>query len=159
MRVLVTGAEGFLGHWVVKHLRLAGHDVAAPARRDFDLLRPGAAYQWFLGFDQEVGAVVHLAALCGGIGLNQARPADLLYANAVMGLNVLEAARQTRIKRVVMLGTTCSYPRDCPVPFREEALWDGYPEETNAPYGLANKMMLVQLQAYREQYGFDGIIS
>ena len=159
MRVLVTGGDGFLGRHVVPRLKAAGHEVAAPAHRDASLTDPESTFALLARVEPD--AVVHLAALCGGIGLNQERPADLLRENAIMGLNVLEACRLAsldgRVGRIVMLGTTCSYPRDCPTPFKEEALWDGYPEATNAPYGIAKRLLLVAAQAYRAQHGLDAV--
>lgn len=154
-RVLVTGADGFLGRWVTRELRRREHLVLAPERYTLNLLRADVAVGGVQDLAPEV--IVHLAARCGGIGLNREQPASLLRENTLMGLNVLEAARFAHVRRVVMLGSTCSYPRDCPVPFKEETLWDGYPEATNAPYGVAKRLLLTAAQAYRQQHGLDAV--
>jgi GDP-L-fucose synthase len=150
-RVLVTGGSGFLGRVVVAKLRSRGADVVAPRRTDYDLTDAAAADAVFA--DVAPSVVVHLAARVGGIGYNQAAPADLYLANLLMGTHVIEAARRHDTARTVLVGTVCSYPKFTPVPFREETLWDGYPEETNAPYGVAKKAMLVHAQVNRVQYG------
>jgi GDP-L-fucose synthase len=150
-RVLVTGGSGFLGRVVVAKLRQRGADVVAPRRADYDLTDRDAAEQVF--GDVQPEAVVHLAARVGGIGYNQVAPADLYLANLLMGTHVLEAARRHDVAKTVLVGTVCSYPKFTPVPFREETLWDGYPEETNAPYGVAKKALLVHAQVNRAQYG------
>jgi len=151
-RVLVTGGAGFLGRRVVCGLRDAGADVVAPRSTECDLTMPGVAEQLFA--DQRPQTVVHLAARVGGIGYNQAEPAPLYLANLLMGTHVIEAARQVpSIDKTVLLGTVCSYPKFTPVPFREDSLWDGYPEETNAPYGIAKKALLVHAQVNAAQYG------
>jgi GDP-L-fucose synthase len=155
-RVLVTGGSGFLGKHVVA--RLAGHDVAeviAPNSADSDLRERDAIREVLAQARPEV--VVHLAAVVGGIGANMATPGTFFYDNAVMGIHLIEESRRAGVQRFVCVGTVCAYPKHAPVPFREEDLWSGYPEETNAPYGLAKKMLLVQLHAYRQQYGFEGI--
>jgi GDP-L-fucose synthase len=151
-RVLVTGGAGFLGRRVVARLRARGADVVAPRRAEYDLTVPGAAEA--LLADQRPATVIHLAARVGGIGYNQAEPAPLYLANLLMGTHVIEATRQAAgVDKTVLVGTVCSYPKFTPVPFREDNLWDGYPEETNAPYGLAKKAHLVHAQVNAAQYG------
>jgi len=154
-RVLVTGGAGFLGRHVAARLRGLGCEgIVVPRRRDVDLRREEAVHQLF---DRErPDIVIHLAAVVGGIGANRAMPGSLFYDNVLMGTHVVEASRQHGVRRLVAVGTVCSYPKLTPVPFREDDLWNGYPEETNAPYGLAKKMLIVQLEAYRRQYGFNG---
>ena len=155
-RVVVTGGHGFLGSFVVDKLRAAGAKEVVVARSDkHDLRVQTDALRLYT--DTRPDIVIHLAAVVGGIGANRKNPGRFFHDNAIMGLNVIEAARITGIEKFVCAGTICSYPKFTPVPFREEDFWNGYPEETNAPYGLAKKMLLVQLQAYREQYGFNGI--
>ena len=155
-RVMVTGGGGFLGSAVVARLRTAGAtDVFVPRSQDYDL-------RTMDGVDRALAAgrpnlVIHLAAVVGGIGANLGNPGRFFYDNAIMGIQLMEAARLALVDKFVQIGTVCSYPKFTPVPFREEDLWNGYPEETNAPYGLAKKMLLVQAQAYRAQYGFDTI--
>jgi GDP-L-fucose synthase len=150
-RTLVTGGSGFLGRVVVVKLRGRGADVIAPASTEFDLTDPAAADALFTDVKPEI--VVHLAARVGGIGFNQVAPADLYLSNLLMGTHVIEAARRHRTAKTVLVGTVCSYPKLTPVPFQEGALWDGYPEETNAPYGIAKKALLVHAQVNRAQYG------
>jgi len=155
-RVVVTGGHGFLGSFVVDKLRAAGAKEVVVARSDkHDLRVQTEALRLYT--DTRPDIVIHLAAVVGGIGANRKNPGRFFHDNAIMGLNVIEAARITGVEKFVCAGTICSYPKFTPVPFREEDFWNGYPEETNAPYGLAKKMLLVQLQAYREQYGFNGI--
>jgi len=155
-RVVVSGGHGFLGSFVVEKLRAAGcREVMIPRSRDFDLREKSQALRLYEQARPDV--FIHLAAVVGGIGANLANPGRFFYDNAVMGLNVIEAARVVGIEKFVCAGTVCSYPKFTPVPFHEENFWDGYPEETNAPYGLAKKMLLVQLQAYRQQYGMNGV--
>ena len=155
-RVVVTGGHGFLGSFVVDRLRAAGaKEVVVPRSDKHDLRVQTEVLRLYT--DTRPDIVIHLAAVVGGIGANRENPGRFFYDNAIMGLNVIEAARISGIEKFVCAGTICSYPKFTPVPFREEDFWNGYPEETNAPYGLAKKMLLVQLQAYREQYGFNGI--
>jgi GDP-L-fucose synthase len=151
-RVVVTGGAGFLGRVVVAKLRALGADVAVPRSADYDLTVPGVADR--LLADTTPSHIVHLAARVGGIGYNQAEPAPLYLSNLLMGTYMIEAARvATTVEKTVLLGTVCSYPKFTPVPFREESLWDGYPEETNAPYGIAKKAHLVHAQVNAQQYG------
>ncbi len=155
-RIFVTGGSGFLGTQVLD--KLAAHDVAeivAPRSAQYDL-RDREAIRTVLA-DVRPDVVVHLAAVVGGIGANMATPGQFFYDNAIMGIQLIEESRLAAVQRFVCVGTVCAYPKHAPAPFREEDLWNGYPEETNAPYGLAKKMLLVQLQAYRQQYGFDGV--
>jgi GDP-L-fucose synthase len=151
MRALVTGGGGFLGSHLVERLERDGHDVFAARRVDYDLTRADDAQRLFSDARPEV--VFHLAAEVGGIGANRANPGRYWYANLLMGAHVLEQARLHGVEKLVIAGTVCSYPKHTPVPFSEDTLWDGYPEETNAPYGVAKKAVLVGAQAYREQYG------
>jgi GDP-L-fucose synthase len=155
-RVMVTGGAGFLGRAVVGRLEAAGAtDVAVPRTATYDLrTREGVSRALD---DARPDVVIHLAAVVGGIGANRENPGRFFYENAAMGIELMEQSRLAGVEKFVQIGTVCSYPKMTPVPFREEDLWLGYPEETNAPYGLAKKMLLVQGQAYREQYGFDVI--
>jgi GDP-L-fucose synthase len=152
-KVLVTGGAGFLGSYVVSMLRQEGASIAIPRSVNCDLRKLENCRKAVSGQD----VVLHLAGKVGGIGLNQEKPGELFYDNIIMGVQLIEEARLAGVKKFVALGTICCYPKFTPVPFKEENLWDGYPEETNAPYGLAKKMLLVQSQAYRQQYGFDSI--
>jgi GDP-L-fucose synthase len=154
-RVLVTGAGGFLGSHLVERLEAAGHDVFAARRADYDLTRDDDAARLFAAARPEL--VFHLAAEVGGIGANRANPGRYWYANVLMGAHVLEQARRAQTPKIVVAGTVCAYPKFAPVPFREDELWSGFPEETNAPYGVAKKSVLVGAQAYREQYGLNAI--
>ncbi len=155
-RVLVTGGAGFLGRYVVERLRRAGApEPMVPRRRDWDLTDPGAVARLLEASRPEI--VVHLAAEVGGIGANRRSPGRFFYANMAMGMQVLEEARRTGVAKFVLVGTVCAYPKHTPVPFRETDLWNGYPEETNAPYGVAKRALLTMLTAYREQYGLTGI--
>lgn len=153
-RVVVTGGAGFLGSVLVAQLTaLEPAALVVPRSRDYDLRERDAIVQ--LLADARPQLVIHLAARVGGIGANREHPADFFYDNLIMGVQLLHASWQAGVEKFVALGTVCAYPKHTPVPFREEHLWDGYPEETNAPYGIAKKMLLVQSQSYREQYGFN----
>jgi GDP-L-fucose synthase len=155
-RILVTGGAGFLGSFVVEKLLGRGvkrGNLVIPRSRECDL----RIWENCLRAVKEVDIVIHLAARVGGIGFNMKYPGELFYDNAIMGIQLIEAARLAGVEKFVAVGTVCSYPKFTPVPFREEDLWNGYPEETNAPYGLAKKMFLVQAQSYRKQYGFNVI--
>jgi GDP-L-fucose synthase len=155
-RVVVTGGAGFLGRHLVEELKAcAGVEVFVPRSSDYDLVRASGIERMLKDFNPEM--VIHLAAVVGGIGANQKNPGRFFYDNLMMGVQLIESARLHGVKKFVALGTVCAYPKFTPVPFKEEDLWNGYPEETNAPYGLAKKMMLVQSQSYREQYGFNSI--
>jgi GDP-L-fucose synthase len=155
VRVLVTGGGGFLGSHLCERLQADGHEVFAARRTDYDLTKEGDAARLFA--DAAPDLVYHLAAEVGGIGANRSNPGRYWYANLQMGVNVLEQARVHRTNKLVLVGTVCAYPKHAAVPFREAEIWDGYPEETNAPYGIAKKTLLVGAQAYREQYGLDSI--
>ena len=155
MRVLVTGGGGFVGSHLVERLESDGHDVAVARQADTDLTDMGATARLFDEVEPEL--VFHLAAEVGGIGANRANPGRYWFANLMMGAHVLEQARIHGTRKLVLAGTVCAYPKFTPVPFHEEDLWNGYPEETNAPYGVAKKAVLVGAQAYREQYGLDTI--
>ena len=155
MRVLVTGGGGFLGSRLVERLTADGHDVVVARRRDYDLTHEEDAARLLAGTRPEL--VFHLAAEVGGIGANRENPGRYWYANVLMGAHMLEQSRLHGVRKLVVAGTVCAYPKHTPVPFREEQLWNGYPEETNAPYGVAKKSVLVGAQAYREQYGLDAI--
>ncbi len=156
-RILVTGGGGFLGYAILRGLERRGaDDVVSPARRDYDLTDEEAVGE-LLSARGPFDLVLHLAAEVGGIGMNQRRPADLYLSNLLMGTYVIERARREEVPKVVLLGTICAYPKYTSVPFKEESLWDGYPEETNAPYGIAKKALLVQAQANRLQYGQNAI--
>ena len=154
--IIVTGGSGFLGSFVVEKLKARGAaEVFVPRSSEYDL-RQSAGIAEMLG-DFNANMIIHLAALAGGIGANRARPAEFFYDNLMMGVPLLHHAWEHKVEKFVAVGTICSYPKFTPMPFKEENLWDGYPEETNAPYGLAKKMLLVQAQAYRQQYGYNSI--
>lgn len=163
-RVIVTGGAGFLGSFVTEKLHLRGAaEIIVPHIEQYNLVQPADIERLYTDAlsthpDKKLETIViHLAALAGGIGANRARPADFFYINLMMGVQLMHQAWAKGIEKFVAIGSICAYPKFTPVPFREENLWDGYPEETNAPYGLAKKMLLVQAQAYREQYGFNAI--
>jgi GDP-L-fucose synthase len=155
-RLLVTGGAGFLGSYVIRKLREAGCNyIFISDIKDYDLVQMEAVKKVYRDVKPDI--VIHLAAVVGGIGANKENPGKFFYDNLMMGVQMMEIGRQTGIGKFVALGTICCYPKFTPVPFKEEDLWNGYPEETNAPYGLAKKMLLVQSQAYRQQYGFNSI--
>ena len=155
-RVLVTGGAGFFGSFVVDRLRAEGaKQVFVPRSADYDLVDPDAVERVYRDANPDV--VMHLAAVVGGIGANQKHPGEFFYKNLIMGAQMMEQGRRHGVQKFVAIGTVCSYPKFTPVPFREADLWTGYPEETNAPYGLAKKMLMVQSEAYRQQYGFNSI--
>jgi GDP-L-fucose synthase len=154
-RVTVTGGTGFLGRHVVERLERLGYDVFVPRRAQYNLVEESAVVR--LMADARPDIIIHLAAVVGGIEANRSEPGRFFYENVHMGTMLMEHARRARVSKFVGVGTICSYPKFTPVPFSEERIWDGYPEETNAPYGLAKKMLLVQGQAYRQQYGFNAI--
>ena len=153
--MLITGGGGFLGSHLVGRVRGEGIDPFVAERRDYDLTRPDDVKRLFEAAEPEL--VIHLAAEVGGIGANRDNPGRYWYANVMMGANVLEQSRVSSVAKLVLLGTICSYPKFAPVPFREDDLWNGYPEETNAPYGVAKKALLVGAQGYREQYALDSV--
>ena len=155
-RILVTGGNGFLGRYVVGKLKQQGcKDVFIPRSKDYNLVEMEAVRKVYR--DAQPDIVIHLAGIVGGIGANMNNPGSFFYKNLMMGVQMIEEGRIFGVEKFVALGTICAYPKFAPVPFNEEDLWDGYPEETNAPYGLAKKMLLVQSQAYRQQYGFNSI--
>lgn len=153
-KIVVTGGAGFLGSHLVPRLRKLGAEILVPPSKKYDLRQKEACRKVVKGWE----IVIHLAAKVGGIGLNRERPGEMFYDNIIMGVNLMEEARLAGINKFINIGTVCSYPKYTPVPFKEEDFWNGYPEETNAPYGLAKKMLLVQSQAYRQQYGFNSIL-
>lgn len=155
-KILVTGGAGFLGKQVIEQLKQAGanpDNILVIRSKEYDLTKMDACQRAVQGQD----VIIHLAAHVGGIGLNREKPAELFYDNLMMGTQLIHAAYQAGTEKFVCVGTICAYPKFTPVPFKEDDLWNGYPEETNAPYGVAKKALLVQLEAYRQQYGFDGI--
>ena len=156
-RVVVTGGAGFLGSFVVEQLRTKGcRQIIVPRSRDYDLVEMEAVRRLYADTTPDI--LIHLAARVGGIGANQANPGRFFYENLMMGSQLIEIGRQRGLGKLVAIGTICAYPKFAPIPFQEDDIWAGYPEETNAPYGLAKKMMLVQSQAYRQQYGFNSIV-
>ncbi|MBN2676983.1 MAG: GDP-L-fucose synthase [Anaerolineaceae bacterium] len=155
-KVVVTGGVGFLGNFVINKLKTHGaKDIFIPTIEEYDLVQPEAINRLFV--NSEPNVIIHLAAHVGGIGANRAHPAEFFYDNLMMGVQLIHQAWKHNVDKFVAIGTVCAYPKFTPVPFKEEDLWLGYPEETNAPYGLAKKMLLVQSQAYRQQYGFNSI--
>jgi GDP-L-fucose synthase len=155
-KILLTGGSGFLGRHVLSALQAQGaREVVVPRKAQYDLTQEKAVARVYR--DHRPDVVIHLAAIVGGIGANREKPGQFLYDNLMMGTQLMEYGRRSGVEKFVGIGTICSYPKLTPVPFREEELWSGYPEETNAPYGLAKKMLLVQGQAYRAQYGFNAI--
>ena len=156
IRITVTGGAGFLGQVLVRTLRRHGFsNIFVPTIDKYDLRNEGDIRRMYT--DSAPDVVIHLAAVVGGIGANKDNPGRFFYENAIMGIQLIEIGRQVGVKKMVIIGTICAYPKHTPVPFKEEHLYDGYPEETNAPYGMAKRMLLVQLQAYRQQYGMKGI--
>lgn len=155
-RVLVTGGAGFLGQYVIKKLEERGcHEISVPRSKDYNLVDMTAVKGLYR--DAKPDIVIHLAARVGGIGATSRKPGEFFYENLMMGVQMMEVSRLSGVEKFVAIGTVCAYPKEIPVPFKEEDLWNGYPEETNAPYGIAKKMTLVQAQAYRQQYGFNAI--
>ncbi|SRR6266851_4336689 len=154
-KVMVTGGAGFLGSYVVEELKTKNYDVFVPRSSRTDLRRRDSVVRVYNYAEPEI--VIHLAAVCGGIGINQKKPGQFLYDNLIMGLEMLDVARDFNIEKYVQVGTVCAYPKFCPTPFKEEDLWNGFPEETNAPYGVAKKTLMLQCQAYRQQYGMNAI--
>jgi GDP-L-fucose synthase len=152
-KVLITGGAGFLGSHLVKKLEKYGAKILIPRSKKYDLRKNSVCRK--IAKDQDI--IIHLAAKVGGIGYNLRHPGEMFYDNIMMGAQLMEQARKEKVKKFIAVGTICAYPKYTPIPFREENLWNGYPEETNAPYGLAKKMLLVQAQAYRMQYGFNAI--
>ena len=155
-KIIVTGGSGFLGKHVLARLRCTGCErIFVPRSREFNLTLEADIQRLLM--QQRPDVVIHLAALVGGIGANRQNPGSFLYHNLIMGAQLIEACRRIGVEKFVQVGTICSYPKMTPIPFQESDLWNGYPEETNAPYGLAKKLLIVQLQAYRQQYGFNGV--
>ncbi len=155
-RIMVTGGDGFLGQYVIRELeRQQAAHIFIPRHREYDLTQLSDVVRAL--DDSRADVVIHLAAKVGGIGINREKPGEFFYDNLMMGTQLMEQSRRVGVEKFVSIGTICAYPKFTPIPFQEDNLWDGYPEETNAPYGLAKKMLLVQGQAYRQQYGFNAI--
>jgi GDP-L-fucose synthase len=154
-RILVTGGAGFLGKYVVKELEKKGCKISVPRKKDYDLVNYNESKR--LIEDSNPDIIVHLAAKVGGIGANMKNPGTFFYDNLMMGVQLMDLANKSGLEKFVAIGTVCAYPKFSKVPFKEEELWEGYPEETNAPYGLAKKMLLIQSQAYRKEFGFNSI--
>ncbi|NWJ46546.1 MAG: GDP-L-fucose synthase [Chloroflexi bacterium] len=155
-RILITGGNGFLGRSIINNLREKGCEhIFAPRKAEYDLRNNEQVIQLYQDINPQI--IIHAAATVGGIGANLEHPGDFFYDNLIMGIQMMEQARQHKVEKFVAVGTVCAYPKFAPVPFKEDDLWNGYPEETNAPYGLAKKMLLVQAQAYRQQFAFNGI--
>ena len=155
-KVLITGGNGFLGSHLVEYLKKQGlqdKNLTIPSSKQFDIRKQSVAKK----LTRDIDIVIHLAANVGGIGYNREKPGELFYDNVLLGIHMIEESRKNRVKKFVSIGTVCAYPKFTPVPFKEDDLWNGYPEETNAPYGIAKKMLLVQGQSYRQQYGFNVI--
>lgn len=156
-KILLTGGAGFLGSFITERLinekKLDPRDISVPRSKNLDLTK----WENCVKAVDDIDVVIHLAAKVGGIGFNKKYPATLFYDNAIMGIQLIEAARQAGVEKFVAIGTVCAYPKFTPVPFKEENLWEGYPEETNAPYGIAKKILLIQAEAYRQQYSFNAI--
>ena len=155
-RIVVTGGAGFLGSFVVDALRARGIDPFVPRSAEYDLVDPDSVRRLYE--DARPDLIIHLAAKVGGIGANRKHPGKFFYDNLMMGVQLIEEGRKVGLKKLVAAGTICAYPKFAPVPFQEDDLWNGYPEETNAPYGLAKKMLLVQAQAYRAEYGSNNVV-
>lgn len=155
-KIMLTGGAGFLGSFVVEKLKERGcKEIFIPRQKDYDFVKMDSVVKAYK--DAKPDIVIHLAAVVGGIGANRENPGKFFYDNLMMGVQLMEIGRQRKIEKFVALGSICSYPKFTPVPFKEEDIWNGYPEETNAPYGLAKKMLLVQAQSYRQQYGFNSM--
>ena len=155
-RIVITGGAGFLGSYVIERLRNRGcKNILVPKIEDYDLIKMDEIVRMYK--DMKPDIVIHLAAVVGGIGANRMHPGEFFYKNLMMGVQLIEQGRLNNIEKLVAIGTVCAYPKFTPVPFKEDDIWNGYPEETNAPYGLAKKMLLVQSQAYRAEYGFNSI--
>tara|TARA_A100001201_G_scaffold74360_1_gene67562 strand:+ start:1987 stop:2919 length:933 start_codon:yes stop_codon:yes gene_type:complete len=156
-KIIVTGGGGFVGTHLCNKLRELNHIILAPKSSKFDLTDPRRCDK-LMTYMEKPDAVIHLAAKCGGIGANMNNPGKYFYENIMMGANVIESCRKFKVKKIILLGTVCSYPKYCSVPFKESDIWEGFPEETNAPYGIAKKALYVMLDAYNKQYGLNGTV-